>query len=388
MATKILRKISPVARTMQHPISHTPIYQYSLNRNRSSFRVIDSIKPTINIKLDAYGRPSISEINLGNQHDHNVTWMNFDLSDLLWQIQTNYNPDDNVGYEEEHYYALYDFKLVFKHLALQTTTSWEFDGINFKIPKEITSQAGKYEIALVIRERMQDDEEGNIPDDLPIDAHETFISQSWFGSVTTTFFHPELIEGLEKIEVDTNQLKALIKPAIDCVLADDGFFSIDYEVNSDHSLGIYNDNLIRYLRLKKDRFSAHLEKFDVYAIFKQNDKISISIFESTSTTDPKDDSAPFIAWVPSEVYDSAGQWRIMIVAVSPDYTTDNEDADDYTDLFYRYISSSITMNVEPGFIEDMILVKDADEEYYISSFVTADEAVIIGSDNAILRGEE
>ena len=46
------------------------------------------------------------------------------------------------------------------------------------------------------------------------------------------------------------------------------------------------------------------------------------------------------------------------------------------------------MKVEPGFIEDLKLMTDADEQYYISDFVTADEEVIIGSDNAILRGEK
>jgi hypothetical protein len=44
--------------------------------------------------------------------------MHFDLSSLLWQIATPYNPSDNVHYEEEYYYSLYDFKLFFKN---QTT---------------------------------------------------------------------------------------------------------------------------------------------------------------------------------------------------------------------------------------------------------------------------
>lgn len=49
--------------------------------------------------------------------------MHFDLSELLWQIQTEYDPDDNIGYDEEYYYSLYDFKLVFKNLTTNEVTS-------------------------------------------------------------------------------------------------------------------------------------------------------------------------------------------------------------------------------------------------------------------------
>lgn len=77
----------------------------------------------------------------------------------------------------------------------------------------------------------------------------------------------------------------------------------------------------------------------------------------------------------------------MIAAISKNYQTDDESSEDYTELFYRFLSDKITMRVEPGFIEDLKLMSDADEEYYMSDFVTADEQVILGDDNAILRGE-
>jgi hypothetical protein len=78
----------------------------------------------------------------------------------------------------------------------------------------------------------------------------------------------------------------------------------------------------------------------------------------------------------------------MIAAISKNYRTENPNDDEYTDLFYRFLSDRITMTVDPGFVEDFKLVKDADEQYYISDFITADEQVIIGKDNAILRGEK
>lgn len=392
MATKIRTKITAEEIAAQHTISTQPIYQYrSLFAFRRAvqeqiFELTQSIKPAINIKLDAYGKPNITTSNLGIQYEHYSTWIHFDLSDLLWQIQTKYNPDDNVGYDEEHYYALYDFKLFFKHLATNTTTSWEFDGIDFQIPKEITSVPGEYEIALAIQEHLKDEEIGNIPD-TEMDMRETFISYSWKGKIKESFFYPDLLDGVETIEIDTNQLNALIKPAIDCSLADDGFFALQPGVSN--SLGLYNDNFIRYLRFNPGQLTAHLQEFNLYALFKQNDNIHISMFEKTNMFDPKDDTTqPLIAWVPTEVFNSAGDWKAMIVALSTNYKTDNTNSEDYTENFYRFLSDVITMKVEPGFIEDLVLVTDADEQYYTSNFITADEEVLIGDDNAILGGEE
>lgn len=392
MATKIRTKISAAEQVAQHTISTQPIYQYrTLFAFRRAiqdqiFELTESIKPAINIKLDAYGKPNVSRVNMGIQYEHYSTWMHFDLSELLWQIQTEYNPDDDLGYDEEYYYALYDFKLFFKHLGTNTTTSWEFDGIDFQIPKEITSVPGEYEIALAIQERLGDDEIGNVPD-IELDTRETFISYSWKGTIESSYFYPDLLDGVESIEIDTNQLNALIKPAIDCLLADDGFFSLQPGVSN--SLGLYNDNFIRYLRFNPGQLTAHLQEFNLYALFKQNDNIHISMFEKTNPLDPKDDiTQPLIAWVPTEVFNSAGEWRIMIVALSKNYVTDNTEAENYTENFYRFLSAAITMKVEPGFIEDLVLVEDADEQYYTSNFITADEEVLIGDDNAILGGEE
>jgi hypothetical protein len=140
---------------------------------------------------------------------------------------------------------------------------------------------------------MEDEVVGNVPD-LEVDMRETFISYSWKGKIKESFFYPDLLDGVEAIEIDTNQLNALIKPAIDCSLADDGFFALQPGVSN--SLGLYNDNFIRYLRFNPGQLTAHLQEFNLYALFKQNDNIHISIFEKTSVFDPKDDTTqPLIA---------------------------------------------------------------------------------------------
>ena len=404
MAIKVIKKYStlnldeaPVVSTdnIIAPRAATWGMRGIINTGEHIFELTQPIKPAINIKLDAYGKPNVTQVNLGIQHEHYSTWMHFDLSSLLWQTVTPYNPFDNIDYEEEYYYSLYDFRLFFKHQTTGEVISWEFDGIDFRIPKEVTKNAGTYQIALAIQEKRDDEDEGNLPDDYsPFDndpdsvlhSRETFISQAWLGTVSSTYFKPDIFDGIDGVELtDTSQLRALIKPAIDCRLADDGSFTL--EASMDNSLGVYHDNFIRYLRFNPGKITAHLNEFYVFALFKQNDKIVPAAFEQTGTGAYDDVQQPLIAWIPAEVFNSAGEWRIMIVAFSKNYHTDNKEDEDYTDLFYRFLSTQITMKVEPGFIEDLKLMTDADEEYYISDFMTADEQVIIGDDNAILRGE-
>lgn len=397
MATKIRTKISPEAQMLKHTISTMSIYKES----EELFELTESIKPTIFIKLDAYGRPNVKRVNLGVQHEHYSTWIKFDLTELLWNIKSFYNPQDEMDYDEEYYYALYDFKLVFRHLETDEKTTWEFDGIDFQIPKELTATPGEYEIALAIQEILSDDDDpdvsgetpwmdGNVSD-IPDDSRETFISYSWIGEVSPTFFKIDWLDGAEWQEVDSNQLSALTKPAIDCLLADDGYFAL---VGKDYSLGIYNDNYIRYLRFNPNQLTSHLQHFNLFVVFKQNEKWEISMFEKTNKEDKFDDSSqPLIAWIPTGVYDSAGEWRIMIVAMTKNYKTDNKESEDYTDNFYRFLSEPLTMEVELGFIDadNLVLKEDAEEkyyEYYSSDFITADEQVIIGKENAILRGEK
>lgn len=402
MAIKVIKKNSTIKQPQVHTISTTNIIapqtrKFSLRNTTSGlsvFELTESIKPQINIKIDAYGQPNVGNINLGVQYEHYSTWMHFDLSELLWQINTQYNPMDNISYEEDYYYALYEFKMFFKHKTTGEVTSWEFDGIDFQIPWGVTQTAGQYEMALVIQERLQDDDEGNLPDDYsPFDdndsanenSRETFISKSWLGSVQESYFTPSLIS-LDNLPLtDTSQTKALIKPAIDCILSDDGFFTLESGVSN--NMGVYNDNYVRYLRFLPGKITAHLTEFYVFGVFKQNETIIPVAFEQTEANKFDDVMKPLIAWIPSEVFNSAGEWRLMIAAISKNYVNNDPTTEDYTEFFYRYLSDRITMTVDPGFIEDLHLIVDADEQYYASDFVTADEQVIIGDDNAILRGE-
>lgn len=79
MATKIRIPVSAAEIEAQHTISTAPIFMYrSLFAFRRAvgeqiFELTESIKPAINIKLDAYGNPNVSTINMGVQYEHYST---------------------------------------------------------------------------------------------------------------------------------------------------------------------------------------------------------------------------------------------------------------------------------------------------------------------------
>ena len=124
--------------------------------------------------------------------------------------------------------------------------------------------------------------------------YETFVSYSWQGSVKETYFTPDLLEGIEEIQItDTSQTKALIKPAIDCRLADDGYFSLTK--TGDTSLGMYNDNFVRYLRFNPGQITTHLNEFYVFAIYKQNNLRVTVPFEQTESGAFDDTAQPLIS---------------------------------------------------------------------------------------------
>ena len=108
-----------------------------------------------------------------------------------------------------------------------------------------------------------------------------------------SYFTPGLIDLSNLPIADTNQTKALIKPAIDCMLADDGYFALESGVSN--NMGVYNDNYVRYLRFMPGRITTHLTEFYVFAIFKQNDIIVPVVFEQTESEKYDDTTKPLIA---------------------------------------------------------------------------------------------
>ena len=45
--------------------------------------LIEPVKTALEVKYDSLGNPSVKQLILGMQYDHRVSWIHFDLEDLL-----------------------------------------------------------------------------------------------------------------------------------------------------------------------------------------------------------------------------------------------------------------------------------------------------------------
>ena len=81
MAIKVIKKYSTIDLAENHVVSTDNIIaprmamwgMRGINSGEYVFELTAPIKPAINIKLDAYGKPSVTQINLGIQHEHYST---------------------------------------------------------------------------------------------------------------------------------------------------------------------------------------------------------------------------------------------------------------------------------------------------------------------------
>ena len=265
---------------------------------QDSIILLEPVKQSIEITYDALGHADKNFVHLGTQYDHRVTWLHFNLDKLIWNFNKNYD------YDEETKYNHYTFKIAFTKVddnADDITTIWEFNGVDFEIPRGITKEAGLYRIVLIIEEYQKTPEISNIKIDEP-EYIERFVTAEIRGKVYSSVYDPALDITAEITETD--QTAALVKTKIECTLTDDGIFTSDSV-----ELGQQYDNFIRYFKFNPRRITAHLNDFHMFAIFKQNDLFYYSLFETTKADDPLDDysaSYPVIAWIPSGVYQSAG----------------------------------------------------------------------------------
>lgn len=359
--------------------------------------LLEPVKEKIELTYDALGYADKTLINLGAQYDHRVTWLHFNLDKLIWNL------DARRDYTDETKYYHYTFKLAFSKAGeeAENTSVWEFDGIDFEIPRGITKEAGLYKIVLIIEEYTRDEDVNNVNKQV-----ERFVAAEIKGKVSPSIYNPD-----ETIEVnfeETDQKAALTKPRIECTLTDDGHFTSDVT-----ELGQKYDSYIRYFKFNPRRITAHLNDFYVFAIFKQNDLFYYSMFEHTWADDPLDDysaSHPIIAWVPSEVYQHAGTWQVAIIAFfgNMDDLNNNDANGDY----YFYVSHTNKMKIaknsltkaavetEPilsitgNFITELgEIIITADDKYYQAAKETefpvglADSSgdVIVTSDNEIYQ---
>lgn len=361
----VIRKQS-ISDTSKSIISNTDIEALV---HKETVILLEPVKESINLTYDALGYADKTLINLGTQYDHRVTWLHFDLDKLIWNLDAKRN------YTEDTKYHHYTFKLAFSKSGAEADNMsvWEFDGIDFEVPRGITKEAGLYKIVLIIEEYIRDEEVSNVDTRV-----ERFVAAEIKGKVSPSIYHPD-----ETIEInfeETNQKEALVKPKIECTLTDDGHFSSDVI-----ELGQKYDNYIRYFKFNPRRITAHLNDFYVFAIFRQGDLFYSSMFEHTWPDDPLDDysaSHPIIAWVPNEVYQHSGTWQVAIIAFfgNMDDLNNNDDNGDY----YFYVSHATKMKIMKN-----SLTKDIVEKEPILSitgnFITEIGEIIITADDKIYQ---
>lgn len=309
------------------------------------------------------------------QYDHRVTWLHFDLDDLMWNLNSR---EDYTAKTRNNFYT---FKALFTNINTNETLVLEFDGVNFEIPRGITKNVGIYEMVLAIEEYQKDDFLGNIKDDRP-EMIERFVTKPIRGKVQPSLFDP-LME-IEATPVETDQEAALVKPQILCTLTDTGLFSTD-----EKELGQQYDNFIRYFKFNPRRITAHLNDFFVLLLFKKDDLFYYSLFERTVADDPLDDysvSHPIIAWIPTGVYQSAGTWQVSVIAFAGNVdhiNNPNEDNGDY----YFYVSKPCKMKVAAN----KLSLEDVIKEPMLSittNLLTKVGEVVIDSNDAIYQLDE
>lgn len=355
-------------------ISHTDIEALDTGE---SVILLEPVKQTIDITYDALGHADKTSISLGAQYDHRVTWLHFNLDQLIWNL------DAKRGYTDENRNEHYTFKLAFSKVGgeAENTSVWEFDGYDFEIPRGVTKEAGLYKIVLIIEDFQMDDDyaPGNIFEEAP-GFVERFVAAEIKGKVTPSIYHPDY--QIEADIVETDQKASLIKTQIECTLTDDGQFTSDVV-----ELGQKYDNFIRYFKFNPRRITAHLNDFYVFAIFKQNDLFYSSLFEVTDPDDPLDDysaSHPIIAWIPSGVYQSAGTWQVAIIAFTGniDDLNNNDDNGDY----YFYVSQVNKMKIMKNSLTQEVVEKDPIVSI-TSNLITSDREVIITADDNLYQAK-
>lgn len=348
----------------------------------------------------------LTEISLGTQYEHRVSWINFDLDNLIWNIRTPYNPDNNIAYTKELYYANYLFQLVFKNTETESYQVWEFDGITFEIPRELTETITEYDVILRICESNQDEYNSSLKDftgnnfvgNIDSTFKECFVSSQFKAAAVPTAFYPGMLNDKRYQTINTSQKQALTKRAINCWLNHTGelvLFDINDTVETPLTeIGTQGDNCIRYLRFEKD-LTAHLRGFKLFALFTQEAennfrRYACSVFEpSVNKTD--DEDAALICWIPSQVTRQSGSWFLTIVAVTDQCLIGtNFDfivSESHTEEFYRFISNPVEVVVSDNILIPGWNKQSRNNTQYAEDFVTYDEVDMIFVGNSTFGGK-
>ena len=298
-----------------HKVSSAPVFMPTVNTaNRAIYAtssepqpLTNAVKNFITLTFDSNGslvNPLNEVIPLGAQYDNFVSIWHFDLTQLLWKKsdETNFlfrlsflNPDTQIDIANGLIVDAASGVSSLTDLIDMAPLTYEFDGEDFFVPRELTAVAGKYKVILIIQELINDEDEGNV-----VAAKEIFISDAWMANVTANFYTPEV--DLATAVEPLTEVKSLIKAPLKAYLADDGTFAI-----SALTLGNRFDAFMRGITFTN--MTYHLYGFTNYLLFRNDGtgKIAVAKFGIGGT-----------ALIPSEVTSAAGIYSIMVVSKNED----------------------------------------------------------------------
>ena len=365
MATIVIRK--EMDDLSYRPISTTDI-EALFDENNMLLSVTQAIKQNIEIVYDNIGHTNIRNLDLGIQYDHRVTWLEFNLDQLIWNTYTR------QGYTELTKYNFYVFKLIFTNLQDNSSRVYEFDGKVFEVPRTITKNAGKYDMTLVIEENLDPETtEGNIPDRFPI---ERFVAKPVKCTVKASNYNPDVYE-IDVNMINTYQKAALTKHPIMATLTDNGTLTTDRK-----ELGQKYDSYSTYIKFNAKNITAHLNDFMIIGLFEQDENYYTSLCEvATDGFDDNTDSNPLNMWIPTEVYEQPGNWNLTILAFAG--KLDDLHSEDNVN-YYFYVSSTLKMKVEDSKVKpEDLSVTPTDATF--SNIVTSEGDSIIDKDGYLYQ---
>lgn len=332
--------------------------------------LLSPIKNLISISYDENGSPDKDTVQLGLQYDHRVTWLSFNLDQLLWGWSSQKIHTNNVDL-----YDLYNFKMVVD--GPDGAQTWSFDGHTFEINNFITRAPGQYQFILIIEEKTDDEYLGNVGDDITdveSDIQERFVAKSFTGIVETSAFSP--YEEIKITEFPTDQMRSLIKPIIYCTLTDKGSLT-----SSSAYIGQKYDNLIRFLSFDKGQLSANLNDFYLIVCYLQGEKYTFSALEKSDNYNETTKNE-WISWIPSEVFKIPGNVQMFIIGFLGDPEIINK-FDDPNAPYFFYVSHSVMLQVEDNFLTEEDLEADYGADVVVTNFTDYYGNVIYTADGEI-----
>lgn len=358
-----------------------------------SFIFAESIKPSIEIKYDRDGYPTIEQntpdgaselfVDIGVQFDHRVKFLNFNLEDLLWKGQKKEEQNKLTTQEFLEQHNRYTFKLAISNENSKETTMWEFDGFTFEIPRIITKNPGVYNFTLIIEEYQRDDNENKDAGNIKISSPyfiERFVSKPFKGRILPSSYRPEYDLTIFKLETD--QLSALTKSNIPCSLNDEGLLIINNTTDGT-AVGEKLDNFVTYFYFDWEKITSHLKDFTLIMTFKHKEQLCGSLIERIDTSkDSKDtDLSTAIAWIPSEVYQTPGEWIVSIIGFAGNLDHIN-DPYEYNGDYYFYVSKEAKIYVSDNNLTQADMSRDTILSVSLR-LLTSDNKAIITADDSI-----